>query len=964
MMARPLPPMSEYDTLDEHLDDLEEPGANLLQDFVLRSNGAVSNDTPVSISNGYTSEESDYSVTTPSDEQMYADMSFLQSADTSELVEVVADFCENDDLTALTPQQQQVFAGKMIKGKTSKYRGVTQTSKTSWGAKYSAKRITNTCKTPDEAARAYDEYLKTNYPQKYPKFANFCVRCDRFVNPLGLPEFRNECCCDKYSESGSTEVESPAPASETDMDDEPRGDDGVLLRQGSSLSISSLKLSFLEDADPLFDETMLPSDQRGSLVKKDSFTIAAVESFTNDGSLDRIIKDIDRTSSSSKPSFTHSNSFGSRPSIAHQGSGNMVVQDFSPEEWQNLSEYLMTEQGQAATRNSGGMGSTITPPVRPISQQQQRGGYKKIHSLDFDDAMDHNPSDIKEEQFASVEDVDDLASAFMSSSGPTNNTIPSQTRSSPAFPALVEVQTPFLEKYWRNDRKNIQCFPYCPEHGDYYRVRIENLQHRGKGVCRAPVKVMVTIPTNQPLAPSGLLLLARCNSSFSRNEVLAAQQYLNALEIKDLQTVSAVGVVDKFGVLSDGSGVQFEVTFFPDVWKFEFDLPKKRRHTGGGAEADFDGAGSEFLYFFEIDVFYSTDKSTFQRLGHAESLSFQIGNTRTLLRQRNRMADDTTMGDSDRVLGPEDIPTKKRAKASRLQHGRASTIDVCDETDPAYAPSNKYITGEAIDSKSDAGLTTHADVDKLCRMDSNDALLDVKIAGTAPGSKIWKDHDDDVTEGPSTYGRYVSPKNGGAKLATEPEHGVTVATLKRAGEAAPIAKGESSSSGNQEDGHSWGSLFGYGAVSIPLSVVFMVISFISLVPFIILPPLSPAMVRLLDTLSDSELKRANSTCNGSDQRYVLNRLDNGGKKMCQYHSDGAVWARFVYFSGGKLIFSIIVFVPALLLSVFGLILFPVRPFSRALLSGASSIMVSSREYSRKSLGKPYSHAAQGVDGLV
>lgn len=83
-------------------------------------------DTP----NGYTSEETDYSVATPppppmnmmmtpTDEQMYQDMSFLQSADTNELVEVVADFCSTEDLTTLSPQQQRKFAGKVIKGKVS-----------------------------------------------------------------------------------------------------------------------------------------------------------------------------------------------------------------------------------------------------------------------------------------------------------------------------------------------------------------------------------------------------------------------------------------------------------------------------------------------------------------------------------------------------------------------------------------------------------------------------------------------------------------------------------------------------------------------------------------------------------------------------------------------------------------------------------------------------------------------------
>lgn len=86
-------------------------------DVSLTSMTPLSSVTDTPNGGGYTSEDTDYSVSTPSDEQMYQDMSFLQSADTSELVEVVADFCSTEDLTALTPQQQQKFAGKVIKGK-------------------------------------------------------------------------------------------------------------------------------------------------------------------------------------------------------------------------------------------------------------------------------------------------------------------------------------------------------------------------------------------------------------------------------------------------------------------------------------------------------------------------------------------------------------------------------------------------------------------------------------------------------------------------------------------------------------------------------------------------------------------------------------------------------------------------------------------------------------------------------
>jgi hypothetical protein len=87
-----------------------------LADFIVAPQPTQS-DTPLSNSNGYTSEESDYSVVTPSDEQNYQDMSFLQTADTSELVDVVAGL--SPALTAVPPQhqQQQKFAGKVIKGK-------------------------------------------------------------------------------------------------------------------------------------------------------------------------------------------------------------------------------------------------------------------------------------------------------------------------------------------------------------------------------------------------------------------------------------------------------------------------------------------------------------------------------------------------------------------------------------------------------------------------------------------------------------------------------------------------------------------------------------------------------------------------------------------------------------------------------------------------------------------------------
>ncbi|TYZ62488.1 hypothetical protein PybrP1_001990 [[Pythium] brassicae (nom. inval.)] len=1039
-MEAPLPSVLEFDDpLAAHLDDLEEPGATFLHDFLVRPANVTT--TPLSNAtdtpNGYTSEETDYAYSTPppppplsdallmtaTDEQMYQDMSFLQSADTSELVEVVADFCSTEDLTTLSPQQQRKFAGKGIKGKTSKYRGVTQTSKTSWGAKYSAKRITNTCKTPDEAAHAYDMYLKQHYPQKYSKFANFCETCGRFVNPLGLPEYKSECGCTDRPQSASpsagdvTSPESSAAGSPVNSASESEPPDF----RSSNLSVGSMKFSFSDDNDKFFDESLAmvasfetaqqqqqqqqqatvlypdfePSSPSGGgavLQKRDSIPLtvisSAIESFTKEDNLDQIIEDITRpsnpagmpfakppmaptsggSSSSVKPDFQHS--------IEPTSSSSTYV-DFSMDELQDLSEYFLTDQFvpqemlTSSSGGGGGGGGGGGPPASSINRSGKQANLKKIHSLDFDSydvAMDDG---VKSEQ--QMQDIEAIASSFMHPTRP-HAVAPSLIVNS--FPAVIEIQTPFLEKYWRNDRKNIQCFPYCPEHGDYYRVRIEDLAHRCKGVCRAAIKAHITVPTGQLLEKQGLLVLARCNSTFSRNEALSSQAFLNTSEMKSLQSVSAIGAIDAVSGTLDGTGVQFDVTFYPDVWKFEFDLPKKRRNISANSpvETDVDHLGSEFLYFFEIDVFYSAEKTIFQRLGHSESINFQIGNTRTLLRQRNKMTEDATPttggADSDRVLDVDALPEKKKVKMHRGQLA-ASSASISEEFDPSLVSKDKnaapspppqnartYITGEGISSASRQGEWIDPkkpmDVDQYFRVNSKDSVFNMELGDGAVSSSL-----DPETQS-SNYNPYFSPKQKGEVLATA----AIASSVHGATQQAPMHKPAAASA----DAYSLAALFPYSLVCVLISVVFLPLSLLLLVAFLVLPPLAPAVVRVLDTLSDSELRRANSSCVARDSRRVLLRLAfdpaSGSSKLFRYHSSGAVWSRFAYFVGVKLLVSVLAFVPTLLLSVLSLLVFPIRPLSIALKQGACSCALWTREYTRSSVGKAFAGGDAGVVELV
>ncbi|CAI5745570.1 unnamed protein product [Peronospora destructor] len=51
----------------------------------------------------------------------------------------------------------------------------------------------------------------------------------------------------------------------------------------------------------------------------------------------------------------------------------------------------------------------------------------------------------------------------------------------------IQLLTALNNCYWKNGRKNLQCFPSCPEHHDFYSMKMNNRKHSSVGVCRGPV---------------------------------------------------------------------------------------------------------------------------------------------------------------------------------------------------------------------------------------------------------------------------------------------------------------------------------------------------------------------------------------------------------------------------------------------------------------------------------------------
>lgn len=1082
LKTKPFPTYDEYDPLNAHLDELEEPGIDYLQDFIVAPQ-KLQILPPLSHSNGYTSEESDNSVVTPSAEQNMSD----QTSNPFKLVDGVVDVSSCDFTTVNPQQEQQKFGEKVIKGKTSKYRGVTQTSKTSWGAKYSAKRITNTCKTPEEAAHAYDEYLKTNYPLKYAKFANFCGKCGKFVNPLGLPQFQFECKCSTSPLAGSSVRESsiispkkailprkqistptpstssqipptaPSPAAEPftvlthgslftmetsrhslDLNLNPAGEEDAFGpgHCSSIMSAGSLKCGLIDNTDHFFaDVVELATDLDGAAQedpqeqpqdqKRDSLPIAiitsAVDSFTQEGNLDQIIKDIHHSSfshsliketsvgmcegssslnsssatgSSSVSDGTMSDTNRMNPiQIEHMTNNSL---DFDVDELDELTKYFMWENDATAVVQRESQIDSARMQEK-LAMAGRRPLFKKIHSLEFD--ADNSVTENLSCSEVAINEIKTEDTGMVNSLVTTHVPANSGSMVSPCL-ASINIVTQFLDKYWRNDRKNIQCFPYCPEHGDYYRVRIENLQHRCKGVCRAPVRahVCISAPASASVAKSGLLVLARCNSTFSRDLTLTGQQVLSLPEMKRLQAVSAVGIIDNFELFDEG--VQFGVTFHPDVWKFELDLPKKRRHVQSssstvsvyGTDSDVGGdpASAEFLYFFEIDVFYSREKTTFERLGHTESMSFQIGNTRTLLRQRNKLIEEVNSteeseihaNDSDKLANSDELPEKKRVKVLRGRHEilPGTSFSEIGRGSRELSESRKSIgcileDGVSMLSKRDFvdDKSASLEVDEITSSDSKNSMSGCE-AGSSELSvakfDLWKEGDTENLLQPSVsdYSSYVSPKHsecGNVLTAYSP---VSVVIPNRAfSNARPVIP----VSPAKEKVSSLAKLLAYSLVCVPLSVLFIPVGIILLIIFLVLPPAASSIVSALDAMSDMELARANVSCTSEDQRMVLNRLiedkgdvvENVKDGLFYYHGRGDVWGRIFYFSGAKFVVSIVSLIPAFVLTLLASLLYPIRPASSAVAKSACGCALWSREYTRMATGKPLAYVG-GLNAVV
>jgi hypothetical protein len=203
------------------------------------------------------------------------------------------------------------------------------------------------------------------------------------------------------------------------------------------------------------------------------------------------------------------------------------------------------------------------------------------------------------------------------------------------------VLTALKPKYWRNGRRNLQCFPACKVFGDYSSIRLEDLKQHDFmwGKCRGQVLAEVTLQSN--LHFEDVILLARVHSLENipvpfEEAVIRECMIGRPIESKEMETMKEQWILGERLIpennthfhLSPRNVATFE--FKPKVWKYTDDMISqgkcKRRNV---------------RYYVQFEAFvqvFSGERQCFVCVGSGMSTSFEVGSSRVLARQKKKQA--------------------------------------------------------------------------------------------------------------------------------------------------------------------------------------------------------------------------------------------------------------------------------------------------------------------------------------
>lgn len=248
--------------------------------------------------------------------------------------------------------------------------------------------------------------------------------------------------------------------------------------------------------------------------------------------------------------------------------------------------------------------------------------------------------DPKKESSSAAVDQTTYAPSASSHGGEYSQLTPATATSGPpsggaAQEAMIKVKTPLKTKYWRNGRRNLQCFPSCKVFGDYSAIKIEDLKQHDFmwGKCRGSIVTEVTLNSN--VSFDDIVILGRVHSlenipvafeeAVIRECMLGRMVEPDVMDAMKDQWISGERLPDF--VQQDGNTACFE--FKPKVWKYTEDMAQgkcKRRNV---------------KYYVQFEAFVlvmAGERRYYACIGSGMSTSFEVGSSRVLARQKRKAA--------------------------------------------------------------------------------------------------------------------------------------------------------------------------------------------------------------------------------------------------------------------------------------------------------------------------------------
>lgn len=271
----------------------------------------------------------------------------------------------------------------------------------------------------------------------------------------------------------------------------------------------------------------------------------------------------------------------------------------------------------------------------PLQEQEPRFGYPQTPEVDHFPSLSHplfppiTPGipDIYGHEKQTPED-------FHQSYGSMYSAVDQQPGEYCRPEAIIRVVTSLHQKYWRNGRRNLQCFPNCQAYGDYSLIRLEDFKAHDFmwGKCRGRVEIEVSL-LNIDAFVDDVVILGRIHSLDNITSRFAEDVNLESMagktvKLKEMEEmrdswITGERTTDRPGLKSAG------FAFKPKVWKYvdnENPGKCKRRH---------------IKYYVQFEAFIFIEdmgQRCYLGIGSGASTPFEVGSSRVLARQKRKAA--------------------------------------------------------------------------------------------------------------------------------------------------------------------------------------------------------------------------------------------------------------------------------------------------------------------------------------